>query len=71
MYRLLIVTHDPEAIEMLSNMQGWEKLGFKPPRLFQTVEEAAEGLKLLTEQLSKIDYQINYDIGNYIEEVSL
>lgn len=33
--------------------------------------EAAEGLKLLAEQLSKIDYQINYDIGNYIEEVSL
>lgn len=45
MYRLLIVTHDPDAIEMLSHMQGWEKLGFKPPRLFQTVEEATEGLK--------------------------
>lgn len=31
--------------------------------------EAAEGLKLLAKQLATIDYEINYDIGHYIEEV--
>lgn len=31
--------------------------------------EAAEGLRLLSEQLSTIDYEINYDIGNYKEEI--
>lgn len=31
--------------------------------------EAAEGLRLLAEQLSTIDYEINYEIGNYKEEI--
>lgn len=31
--------------------------------------EAAEGLRLLAEHLSTIDYEINYDIGNYKEEI--
>ena len=44
MYRLLIVTHDPDAIEMLSTLEGWEKLGFKPPRLCRTAEEATDKL---------------------------
>lgn len=31
--------------------------------------EAAEGLRLLAEQLSRIDYEINYEIGDYKEEI--
>ena len=44
MYRLLIVTHDPNEAEMLSTMEGWEKLGFKPPRLCTTADEAIDKL---------------------------
>ena len=45
MYRLLIVTGNPSVKEMLTAMEGWEKMGFKPPRLFDTAEEAMEGLR--------------------------
>lgn len=44
MYRLLIVTHDPKKVEMLSAMTGWEKLGFRKPVLCQSVQEAMESL---------------------------
>lgn len=42
MYRLLIVTKDPRAQEMFASMEGFEAMGYKPPRLRQTVEEAIE-----------------------------
>ena len=42
MYRLLIVTENQNVNDMISAMQGWEKLGFKPPRLRATVQEAVE-----------------------------
>lgn len=42
MYRLLIVTGNQNVNDMISGMQGWEKLGFKPPRLRATTEEAVE-----------------------------
>lgn len=42
MYRLLIVTRDPRVEEMFDSMQGWEIMGFKPPRLRRTVAEAVE-----------------------------
>lgn len=45
MYRLLIVADDPNAIDMLNAMEGWEKLGFRPPRLCQSAQEAMESLQ--------------------------
>lgn len=45
MYRLLIVTGNPSVKEMLTAMEGWETMGFKPPRLYDTAEEAVEGLR--------------------------
>lgn len=42
MYRLLIVTEDQSVNDMITAMQGWEMLGFKPPRLRATAEEAME-----------------------------
>ena len=45
MYRLLIVTGNQNVNDMISGMQGWEKLGFKPPRLRATTQEAAECMK--------------------------
>lgn len=45
MYRLLIVTENQGVNDMISAMQGWEKLGFKPPRLRTTVAEALECMK--------------------------
>ena len=45
MYRLLIVTGNQNVNDMISGMQGWEKLGFKPPRLRATTEEAIECMK--------------------------
>ena len=44
MYRLLIVTETQSVTEMLTAMQGWEKLGFKPPRLHNSAQEALECL---------------------------
>ncbi len=45
MYRLLIVTDDAWAIERLSAMTGWEAMGFKPPRVRSSVEDAMECMK--------------------------
>lgn len=45
MYRLLIVTENQNVNDMITAMQGWEKLGFKPPRLRATAEEAMECMK--------------------------
>ena len=45
MYRLLIVTENQNVNEMITAMQGWEKLGFKPPRLRATTEDAVECMK--------------------------
>ena len=45
MYRLLIVTENQRVSDMISAMQGWEKLGFKPPRLRTTAEDAVECMK--------------------------
>ncbi|HNW87843.1 MAG TPA: hypothetical protein PKJ47_13005 [Candidatus Limiplasma sp.] len=42
MYRLLIVTREQRVEEIFDSMQGWETMGFKPPRLRKTVEEAVE-----------------------------
>lgn len=42
MYRLLIVTDDQSVKDRISAMEGWETLGFKPPRIRSTVEEAKE-----------------------------
>ena len=33
--------------------------------------EAAEGLKMLSDRLATINYEISYDIGNYNEEVKI
>lgn len=40
MYRLLIVTEKQSVREMFEGMSGWEVMGFKPPRLRATTEEA-------------------------------
>ena len=45
MYRLLVVTQEPRALELFAAMEGWEATGFKPPRVRQTVDEAVETLK--------------------------
>lgn len=45
MYRLLIVTENQSVNDMFAKMQGWEKLGFRPPRLRSTVEEALECMR--------------------------
>lgn len=42
MYRLLIVTNAPNVKDRLEAMQGWEILGFKPPRIRTNLEEAVE-----------------------------
>jgi hypothetical protein len=44
-YRLLIVTRDQQVEEMFGSMQGWEAMGFNPPRLRRTVAEAVECMR--------------------------
>ncbi|MBN1777453.1 MAG: hypothetical protein JW811_04955 [Clostridiales bacterium] len=45
MYRLLIVTKSPTIEKMFSDADGWETMGFKPPRVRKTFEEAVECLR--------------------------
>lgn len=40
MYRLLIVTNNPKAEETFTHIEGWEAMGYKPPRLRTTAEDA-------------------------------
>ena len=42
MYRLLIVTDAQSVKDRLEAMQGWERLGFKPPRIRTDMAEAVE-----------------------------
>lgn len=42
MYRLLIVTENQNVKDMFTSMEGWEAMGFKPPRLRNSMDEAVE-----------------------------
>ncbi len=42
MYRLLIVTENQQVEDMFSQMQGWETMGFKPPRVRSNMQAAVE-----------------------------
>lgn len=42
MYRLLIVTKSPTIEKMFSETDGWETMGFKPPRIRKTTADAIE-----------------------------
>lgn len=42
MYRLLIVTGNQNVKDMFAAMEGWETMGFKPPRLRESMDEAVE-----------------------------
>lgn len=44
MYRLLIVTGDKAQQDMLSAMDGWQAMGFKPPQILSTADEAMDYL---------------------------
>ena len=44
MYRLLVVTKESRVQDMFTAMEGWEAMGFKPPRIRQSVEEAIESM---------------------------
>lgn len=44
MYRLLIVTGDEAQQSMLSAMDGWQAMGFKPPQVLSTADEAVDYL---------------------------
>lgn len=46
MYRLLIVTKDARVEEMFASMEGWEAMGYKPPRLRSTVDDAKECMRM-------------------------
>ncbi|MCL1854512.1 MAG: hypothetical protein FWF86_02165 [Clostridia bacterium] len=45
MYRLLVVTKEPRVQDMFTAMEGWEAMGFKPPRIRESVDEAMESMK--------------------------
>lgn len=42
MYRLLIVTKSPKIEKVFADITGWETMGFKPPRIRATFEDAVE-----------------------------
>lgn len=42
MYRLLIVTKSPTIEKLFTETNGWETMGFKPPRVRKTFDDAVE-----------------------------
>ena len=42
LYRLLIVTKDPKVENVFASIEGWEAMGYKPPRIRHSAEDAIE-----------------------------
>ena len=40
MFKLLLATDDPEALQAYGSINDWERLGFRPPRTASTADEA-------------------------------
>ena len=69
MYRLLIVTKDPSAIDRLNATDGWEKLGFRPPRICQSFEEAKASLSAHRVDAIAVDADPDFDeLHAYLDE---
>lgn len=45
MYKLLLATDKPEIMEAFQAVESWESLGFRPPRMVNTVQSAVDSLK--------------------------
>lgn len=45
MYKLLLATNQPEVLAAFSAMTNWDMLGFRPPRIVSSAEEAIEKLQ--------------------------
>lgn len=44
MFKLLLATDDPEALEAYGSITDWERLGFRPPRIASNADEATDSL---------------------------
>jgi len=68
-YRLLIVTDDPNAQSMFAAMEGWETLGFKPPRIRTTTQEAIECMRKHHIDAIAVDSSASFDdFMTYLDE---
>ncbi len=45
MYRLLIVTKSPTIEKIFNEVEGWETMGFKPPRIRKSFDDAIECMR--------------------------
>ena len=44
MFKLLLATDDPEALQAYGSINDWERLGFRQPRIASTADEATDSL---------------------------
>lgn len=56
MYRLLIVTHQPETKALLANIKDWEAFGFKTPHLRENAADAEDCMHKHAIDAIAIDY---------------
>lgn len=69
MYRLLIVTGNQSVRDLFTAMEGWENLGFKPPRLRQTTQEALECMQKHQIDAIAVDDGPAFDeLNRFVEE---
>ena len=69
MYRLLIVTGNQSVRDLFTAMEGWESLGFKPPRLRQTTQEALECMQKHQIDAIAVDDGPAFDeLNRFVEE---
>ncbi len=69
MYRLLIVTENQSVRDLFTAMEGWESMGFKPPRLRQTTQEALECMQKHQIDAIAVDNDPAFDeLNRFVEE---
>ena len=69
MYRLLIVTENQSVRDLFIAMEGWESMGFKPPRLRQTTQEALECMQKHQIDAIAVDNDPAFDeLNRFVEE---
>lgn len=68
-YRLLIVTENQSVRDLFTAMEGWESMGFKPPRLRQTTQEALECMQKHQIDAIAVDNDPAFDeLNRFVEE---
>ena len=45
MYRLLVVTNEPDVLDRVNSTMNWESLNFRPPMIVNTADQAIDAME--------------------------